>query len=259
MTERGYEGRIRSEFTRQAEAMTQSARFTDARRLTDLRAVAALDASMRALDLGCGPGIVLESLANDAGSVVGLDLTPEMLKRAAKRCADAGHENANVVLGNSKLLPFPSESFDVVVTRSAIHHFDDPAAVLAEAARILRPGGRLVVSDAISSEETDESALHNALEALRDPSHVRMLPRSVLMDEIDSAGFDVETEAQSVANREFDEWLAITNDATRIAPLRTVMRELAEAGAHAGVNLRYEDGRILFDHTTLVIRAQKRN
>jgi SAM-dependent methyltransferase len=237
--------------------MLASSRFTDERRLTDLREVAGLDASMRVLDLGCGPGIVSESLAHDAGQVVGLDLTPEMLKRASKRCTDAGHANATFVLGNSKLLPFPTSSFDAVVTRSAIHHFDDPATVLAEVARILRPGGHLIVSDAISSENADESALHNALETLRDPSHIRMLPRSVLLGEIETAGFELETEAQSVAHREFDEWLAITNDASRIAPLRTVMRELAEAGSHAGVNLRYEDGRILFDHTQVVIKAIK--
>jgi ubiquinone/menaquinone biosynthesis C-methylase UbiE len=250
-----YEGRIRNEFTRQADSMTASARFTDERRLTDLREIAALDASMRVLDLGCGPGIVSESLARDAGLCVGLDLTPEMLNRASKRCTDAGHANTAFVLGNSKQLPFPDASFDVVVTRSAIHHFDEPAAVLAEVARIVRPGGRLVVSDAISSEDADESALHNALETLRDPSHVRMLPKTVLLHEIEVAGFEVKSQAQSIAQREFDEWLAITNDASRIAPLRTVMRELAEAGAHAGVNLRYEDGRILFEHTQLVIRA----
>ncbi|MGE0056682.1 MAG: class I SAM-dependent methyltransferase [Dehalococcoidia bacterium] len=255
--DRQYEERIRGEFTRQADAMTASPRFTDERRLTDLRAVAALDASMRVLDLGCGPGIVSEPLAQDVGQLVGLDLTPEMLKRAAKRCTDAGRENAAFVLGNSKRLPFADASFDVVVTRSAIHHFDDPTTVLAEVARILRAGGRLVLSDVVSSEDADESSLHNALETLRDPSHVRMLSRSVLLGELKRAGFEVESEAQQVAHREFGEWLAITNDSSRIGPLQVVMRELAEAGSHAGVNLRYEDGRILFDHTTLVIRAVK--
>jgi ubiquinone/menaquinone biosynthesis C-methylase UbiE len=252
-----YEGRIRSEFTRQAGSMTASARFTNAQRLTDLREVAALDASMRVLDLGCGPGIVSEALAHDAGLVVGLDLTPEMLKRASKRCADAGHLNAAFVLGNSKQLPFADGSFDAVVTRSAIHHFDDPAGVLHEVARILRHGARLVISDVVSSENADESALHNALEILRDPSHVRMLPRTELLHLVLEAGFEVESAEPSVSQREFDEWLAITNDETRIGPLQIVMRELAEAGVEAGVNLRYDDGRILFDHTTLIVKATK--
>jgi len=256
-TNRNYEGRIQNEFTRQAEAMVASPRFTDERRLTDLRAIAELDGSMRVMDLGCGPGIVSESLAHDAGQVVGLDLTPEMLARASKRCSDAGHDNGLFVLGDSRRLPFEDASFDVVVTRSAIHHFDNPSAVIAECARVLRSGGRLVVSDAISSEDADESSLHNALETLRDPSHVRMLPRSVLLHEIESAGFTLDYEVSSVAHREFDEWLAITNDASRIGPLQVVMRELAESGNHAGVNLRYEDGRILFDHTTVVLRAIK--
>jgi ubiquinone/menaquinone biosynthesis C-methylase UbiE len=254
-----YESRIRSEFTRQADSMTASARFTDSQRLTDLRAVAALSDSDRVLDLGCGPGIVSESLAHDAGLVTGLDLTPEMLRRASRRCSDAGHANCTFVLGNSKRLPLSDESYDAVVTRSAIHHFDDPAAVLAEVARILKPSGRLIVSDAISSENTDESALHNALETLRDPSHVRMLPRSVLLRELTSAGFAIESEARTVAQREYGEWLAITNDASRIGPLQVVMQELADAGIDAGINLRSEDGRLLFEHTQLVIKAVKQS
>lgn len=251
------QSRAQQEFTRQVDSMSVAPRFTDAARLQQLRDVAHLDPSMRVLDLGCGPGIVVEAFASHAGTVVGLDLTPPMLHRAAARCAAAGFTNTRFVLGESSLLPLADAVFDVAVTRSTLHHFDDPRAALREVARVLRPGGCLVVSDAVSSEDRDEAELHNALERLRDPSHVRMLPRSELFDAIREAGLEIEQEEIAVARREFDEWLAITNDASRVAPLRTVMRELACAGLHAGINLRYEDDRILFDHTTVIVRATR--
>jgi ubiquinone/menaquinone biosynthesis C-methylase UbiE len=71
-------------------------------------------------------------------------------------------------------LPFEDASFDTVVSRSAVHHFPDPAAAFREMARVVRVGGRVITVDVQSAETADEAALHNALEILRDPSHVRM-------------------------------------------------------------------------------------
>src|SRR4029079_3322625 len=126
------------------------------------------------LDVACGPGIVVEALARDAGGVVGCDLTPEMLEKARQRCAAAKLTNVRFVPGRAEALPFEDAEFDVVVSRSALHHFLDPAATLREMARVLRPGGRMVTVDVMASEDPAEAALHNALEILRDPSHVRM-------------------------------------------------------------------------------------
>ena len=82
-----HQHRIQEEFTRQADTMAAAAVFTDQEILDRIRQAAALTPRSRVLDLACGPGIVAEALARDAGDVVALDLTPTMVARAQRRQA----------------------------------------------------------------------------------------------------------------------------------------------------------------------------
>lgn len=252
-----HQERIRDEFTRQADTMAAAAVFTDQEILDRIRQAAALTPQSQVLDLACGPGIVAEALARDARSVVALDLTPTMVSRTRSRCAEAGLGNVYCALSPGEALPFSDESFDAVVNRSAVHHFPDPAPILSEVARVLRPGARLVVLDVVSSEDAEESALHNALEVLRDPSHVRMLSESELRGQLEQAGLVVESSLAWTNHREFNEWIRITNSPERVAALQPIMSALAKAGVHAGVNLRTEAEEVRFDHRTLLLIAVK--
>ena len=182
---------VRAEFARQAETLSQAALFNDAAILERIREAAQLTKRSRALDVACGPGIVVEALARDAGEVVGCDITHEMLAKAEKRCA--GLSNVRFQAGRAEALPFEDASFDAVVSRSALHHFVDPAATLREMARVMKPGARMVTVDVTASEDPGEAALHNALEILRDPSHVRMLPRSELERHLAAAGLRIDS------------------------------------------------------------------
>jgi ubiquinone/menaquinone biosynthesis C-methylase UbiE len=251
---------IRTEFARQADTLARGAVFNDAVILERIRQAARLGKHSRALDVACGPGIVVEALARDAGAVVGCDITPEMLAKAEQRSASAALSNVRFVPGRAESLPFEDAEFDVVVSRSALHHFLDPAATIREMARVLKPGGRMVTVDVMASEDTAEAALHNALEILRDPSHVRMLPRSELQKHLENAGLRVESCATWVNHREAGEWLKITNAPERVGPLKVVMSELATRGASAGIDLRVDGGRILFEHKaglTLAVKEGK--
>src|ERR1019366_2649918 len=98
----------------------------------------------------------------------------------AHRSAGAGLANVTFREGNAAELPFADATFDAVVTRLSVHHFDRPARVMSEIFRVLRPGGSFVIADVIASEVSVEAELQNAIEILRDPSHVRMLPGSEL-------------------------------------------------------------------------------
>ncbi len=249
---------VRDEFTRQAETLDQGAVFNDARVLARIREAAALTRQLRALDVACGPGIVVEALAQDAGEVIGCDITPEMLARAKWRFAAAGLSNARCMLGKAEELPFDNESFDAVVNRSALHHFRRPAVALREMARVLRPSGRVIIVDVMSAEDPEESSLHNALEILRDPSHIRMLAKSELLAHLREAGLEAKSIVEWTNHREFDEWMKVANAPERIAPLRTIMAALAKAGVRAGVNLRIEQNKILFDHHPTLVVAEKR-
>jgi ubiquinone/menaquinone biosynthesis C-methylase UbiE len=100
------------------------------------------------LDLACGPGIYTRPFARQAapGLVVGLDLSPAMLRHARRSTRAARLENLALVRGDAQRLPFADGRFDVVNCCGALHLFPDADATLREVRRVLKPGGRFTVA-----------------------------------------------------------------------------------------------------------------
>ena len=99
------------------------------------------------LDLGTGTGRMLELLAPLYDRAVGVDASANMLSIARANLDRAGIANAQVRLGDIYNLPLPRDAFDVVTIHQVLHFLDDPERALGEAARVLRPGGRMVIVD----------------------------------------------------------------------------------------------------------------
>ena len=112
----------------------------------------------RLLDIGTGTGRLLEVLAPRVAVGLGVDASKAMLALARARLARAGLSHCAVRLADMYRLPFPDSSFEIAVLQMVLHHADDPAQVLAEAARVLRPDGLLIVVDLARHNRADISS-----------------------------------------------------------------------------------------------------
>jgi ubiquinone/menaquinone biosynthesis C-methylase UbiE len=249
--------RVKEEFKKQAETLSAAPAFTDSAVLERIHTAVGPTGGMKLLDLGCGPGIVTASLAPAVREVVAYDLTPEMLEKARQRCEKAGLKNVRFELGRAEELPFEKESFDCVVTRLTVHHFTDPRKVMKEVVRVTRRNGRVVVADFLSSGNEADAALHNALETLRDPTHVRSLSADELRELLRESGLRIISRTTWERQRDFDEWVGITNAPERAKPLYTVMAALARAGIQTGIHLHLDGDKVLFKHEYLLLAAEK--
>jgi SAM-dependent methyltransferase len=118
-------------------------------------AVADLNEGETVLDLGSGGGIdviLSAKRVGPSGTAYGLDMTDEMLSLAQQNAADAGVTNVHFLKGVIEAVPLPAASVDVVISNCVINLSTDKAAVLTEIARVLKPGGRVGVSDVVADD-----------------------------------------------------------------------------------------------------------
>jgi SAM-dependent methyltransferase len=124
-------------------------------------AVADMHAGEVVLDLGSGGGIdVLLSArrVGPTGTVYGLDMTDEMLELARRNAAEAGADNVEFLKGEIEHIPLPDSSVDLVVSNCVINLSPDKPAVFREVFRVLRPGGRIGISDIVAEDHLDQAA-----------------------------------------------------------------------------------------------------
>ena len=108
------------------------------------------------LDIGCGAGvdaIIAAKLTGPSGTVTGIDLVPEMLARASENARLAGVDNVTFRESSAEQLPFPDNSFDVVISNGVFNLVVDKVKALGEVLRVLKPGGRFMLADQVLAGE----------------------------------------------------------------------------------------------------------
>jgi ubiquinone/menaquinone biosynthesis C-methylase UbiE len=209
----------------------------------------------RVLDVATGTGNTALALAPQVAKVTGLDLTPEMLDQARRVAAERGIANAEWVLGDAEELPFPDASFDLWIARAAPHHFHHLERSLAEAFRVLEPGGRAVVIDSSGPREARDH-LHE-VELLRDPSHVRMLTLDEWIDALEAAGFAIEEARLRQLDWDFEPWITRIGVPAEKVPELAAIVEAATGAAREQLQPERREGRLWHRYWHALLRARK--
>lgn len=217
-----------------------------------------LSPSYKVLDVAAGTGLFGRALAHAVSSVIAVDITPEMIEHGRKRSQADGIRNLEWQLGSAEALPFADESFDVVMSRYAIHHFADPDAVLREMSRVCKTGGLVVNVDMVANENPAVAAYQNAVERKIDTTHTAMLSPSQLVQVTTEAGLTMRTYLSREVAVKFDEWQPhVPQDSEAyLAPRRALEAELS-GGESTGMQPFVEGDELYFIHVWGVMIARK--
>ncbi len=249
---------VRTQFGRQAAWYTVSRVHSASEGLAALVRLAAPSPGDRALDVATGTGFTALALAPLCRRVVAVDFTPAMLREASALREARGVSNLLFCLGDADALPFRAGTFDIVTCRHAAHHFPDLPRALAEMARVVRSGGRVLIDDTCAPEDPALAALMNAWERRRDRSHVADVPPTQLRRLLEESGLEIEAVVLTEIPQVFDDW--VRRSGLPPADSDELRRDFlaASADARAAFRIRGEGSEMCFSWDEVVIRGVKR-
>jgi ubiquinone/menaquinone biosynthesis C-methylase UbiE len=199
----------RTSFGRHADEYVLSDSHAGGDDLERLVALAAPAPHWTALDVATGGGHTAIALAPHVARMVALDLTPEMLAAAQEHARGQGASGIEFLLGDAESLPFEDDTFDLVACRIAAHHFADVSAFLAEASRVLVPGGLLLLQDQCVPSHNASGAFINIFERMRDPSHACTYSEDGWRTLICRAGLSIEAVEHFEKRQTLERWAAM--------------------------------------------------
>ena len=206
------------------------------------------------LDIGTGTGHMALALAPHVKTLIGMDLTQEMLAEAEALREQRSLDNVCWLLADAHRLPFASETFGVVACRRAAHHFADITTALAEMRRLVGPGGRLIIDDRTVPEDAGLDRLLNRLDELHDHSHVRQYPASEWARMLEQSGFVVDAVDVYTRHRpltSLTEDVAAEDVAEIVGLVETMPADYADA-----LHLEMREGQYYFDHYYMLLAAR---
>lgn len=203
-----HDSNVSSQFGPRAKAYVESAVHSQGADLARIADVASALRPARALDLGCGGGHVTYAMAPHARETVACDLSAEMLAAVRDTAAARGLGRVTTVQSSAEELRFDDASFDMLGCRYSAHHWQDVDAGLREARRVLKPGAPALFVDVVSSDAPLIDTHLQAVELLRDTSHVRDYSEAEWREKLATAGFVVQQVGTWRLRMDFPVWIA---------------------------------------------------
>ncbi|CAM5210536.1 putative methyltransferase YcgJ [Castellaniella defragrans] len=178
------------------------------------------------LDVGCGAGHLSFTLAPWVAHVIATDPLPGMLETVKKAASDRGLGNLDARSAVAEQLPFEADYFDIVATRYSAHHWENLPGALVEMRRVLKPGGLLLIID-LQGEENPLVDTHlQAMELLRDPSHIRDRSPSEWARLLAAASFGDMAHESWPTRLDFQPWVTrMRTPARQVEVIRILQRE----------------------------------
>ena len=209
---------VQEQFGANADAYATSRVHAKGASLQRLVEMVEPQADWQVLDVATAAGHTALAFAPHVAHVVASDITAEMLPVAARLAQEKALENISFERADAEALPFEPHRFDLVTCRIAPHHFPHVDRFIAEAARVLRPGGILALVDNVAPDSHTSSTgskaelaaaadYYNRFEKLRDPSHGRALPLGEWLTLFQAAGFGVLHHEIAPKQMEFESWV----------------------------------------------------
>jgi ubiquinone/menaquinone biosynthesis C-methylase UbiE len=238
----GHSDRVLAEFSKQAPSFEDpDYSFGDPRLLRWILDHVPVEGDSLVLDVAGGTGHLARALATGVRQVVVLDLTAAMLEEGKRQAEALKLPNVLFERGDAAAMPYLDHSFDLVVSRFAVHHFESPAVQLREMARVCRPGGKVAVVDLVTVDPAQADD-HNRLERLRDPSHARALSAAELTSLLEAAGLRVVHETAHDQALDVERWLRQSDAPHEAATqIRQELRDELDGGPATGMRPRLED------------------
>ena len=214
--------------------------------------------ALEVLDVATGTGLLSRAISPCVKRVVAVDITPEMLAQGQSEADRLGITNVSFEQGAAEALPYPTASFDMVVTRFSVHHFKSPEVVMREMCRVCRHGGTLVVIDIVSSEDEELAARYNNVERLRDSSHTQALSPSGLKKIVEDAGAKILNYYSREVENSVDDWLDFTHtEENRRRQILALMQRELKRDVETGMRPFLKEDKLMFLHTWGIVIGEK--
>lgn len=248
---------VQQSFSIQACGFENISNFTDKSYMEHIRDCISPSKADSIIEVAAGTCLCGRSLAPYVKTVVSLDATPAMLEKGKVEAEKRSLDNMVFIKGLAEDLPFLDNSFDIVISRLAFHHFPDPETAFREMARVLKPSGKLVLIDMEAADEELRTE-RDSLEKMRDISHERMLSRIEMETMFLSCGLTIASEESADRSQRLSAWLDLTkaDDKTKDFITQRMLEEM-QGGSKTGFFPYMKDDAIWFDQHWILLIGRK--
>jgi ubiquinone/menaquinone biosynthesis C-methylase UbiE len=242
----GHDQHVQASFGPRATAYVDSQVHAQGEDLTQLANIAQAFSPRHAVDLGAGGGHVSYTIAPHVGTVTAVDLSADMLAAVSQTATTKGLSNVETMCASAEQLPFADASFDFLACRYSAHHWHDVNAGLREARRVLSKGAKAVFIDAVAPPAPLFNTHLQAIELLRDTSHVCNYTMAEWTEMLGRAGFAVTALRSFRLRMEFKSWTLRIGTADALCRAILMLQDKAspEVKAHFAIE---PDGSFMLD------------